>query len=206
MRTIVGCLPLWAFGVLLFVCSCSEKDNDLEEYPNWKENNESYWQELYNATQQKIEAGDNSWRMYPKYSLVSTEGLKPTDYIIVHVIEEGEGSSTSPIYTDTVRVHYRGQLLPSTSYSAGYQFDSSYTGDLNYNTAIPSKFAVSAVIPGWTTALQKMHVDDQWDIYIPYQLGYGSNKQNSIPAYSTLIFDVALVEFWHANEKGSKEL
>ena len=138
----------------------------MEEYPNWKENNESYWQELYNATQQKIEAGDNSWRMYPKYSLVSTEGLKPTDYIIVHVIEEGEGS-TSPIYTDTVRVHYRGQLLPSTSYSAGYQFDSSYIGDLNYNTAIPSKFAVSGVIPGWTTALQKMHVDDQWDIYIP---------------------------------------
>lgn len=191
--------PLFLFTFLLLLCACSESDNAIEEFPNWKASNETYWNDLYQTTQQKISAGDNSWKIIPKYSYTSLEGLGPTDYIIVHVKNEGEGV-VSPIFSDTVRVHYRGHLLPSTSYSAGYQFDTSYSGDLNVNTATPSKFAVGAVITGWTTALQKMHTGDRWDVYIPYQLGYGSTKSNAIPAYSTLVFDMMLVQFWHAGE------
>ena len=53
------------------------------------------------------------------------------------------------------------------------------------------------VIAGWSTALMKgyggMKVGDQWELYIPYQLGYGKDGYSDIPGYSTLIFNVNLV-------------
>ena len=195
----VRVLPLCLFALLF--CACTEDDNTVEEFPDWKNTNDAYWQNLYETTKQKIAAGDNTWKLIPKYSYVSTEGLKPTDYVIAHVKTTGEGT-VSPIYTDTVRVHYRGHLLPSTSYSAGYQFDSSYSGgDLNLATAQPSKLPMDGVITGWTSALQKMHLGDRWELYVPYQLGYGATQNNAIPAYSVLTFDMMLVQFWHAGEK-----
>ena len=190
-------LPLCLLALLL--CACSEDDNNVEEYPNWKTTNDTYWQELYNTTKQRIAGGDTSWKILPKYSYASTDELKAEDYVIVHVKTVGEGTE-SPLFTDSVLVHYRGHLLPSTTYTAGYQFDTSYAGDLNPLTATPSKFAVSGVVAGWTTALQKMHVGDRWDVYVPYQLGYGTVINGSIPAYSTLIFDMMLTHKWHAGE------
>ena len=192
-------LPLCLFTLLLFVCSCSENEDSVEEYPDWKATNETYWENLYQTTKQKIAAGDDSWKIIPKYSYVDREDLQATDYVIAHVKETGEGAM--PIYTDTVRVHYSGHLLPSTSYSAGYKFDYSYDGDLNTATATPRKFGVAGLVSGWTTALMNMHVGDRWDLYVPYQLGYGTSKNDAIPGYSTLIFDLMLVQVWHAGEK-----
>lgn len=194
----VRVLPLCLFTLLF--CACTEDDNTVEEFPDWKNTNDAYWQNLYETTKQKIAAGDNTWKLIPKYSYVSTEGLQPTDYVIAHVKTVG-GGTVSPIYTDTVRAHYRGRLLPSTSYSAGYQFDSSYSGDLNIATARPTKLPMDGVITGWTSALQKMHLGDRWDLYVPYQLGYGTTQNDAIPACSVLCFDMMLVQFWHAGEK-----
>ena len=36
-------------------------------------------------------------------------------------------------------------------------------------------------------------VFDKWIIYIPYAMGYGIKSFDSIPAYSTLIFEVELL-------------
>ena len=44
--------------------------------------------------------------------------------------------------------------------------------------------------------LMRMHRGDRWRVYIPYQLAYGSSARSSIPAYSTLIFDLQLEDFW----------
>ena len=194
-------LPLCLCMAMSFLTSCSENDDSVEEYPQWKSTNESYWQQLYTETEQKITAGDNTWKIIPNFSVQTASAPANTQYIIVHVKQEGTGAGC-PLYTDTVSVHYRGKLLPSTTYTAGYQFDSSYDGDLNLRTARPTKFAVSAVVDGFCTALQKMHIGDRWDVYIPYQLGYGKSSSSSttIPAYSTLIFDLSLVNYWHAGE------
>ena len=35
-------------------------------------------------------------------------------------------------------------------------------------------------------------------MYIPYQLGYGNADNGSIPAYSTLVFDITLVSYYRA--------
>lgn len=206
MKNIVGVgrmLLYAAFFIIhssLFI-SCSENDSEPEEFPDWKATNEVYWQTLYSETEAKIAAGDKTWKIIPSFSVTSTGNPTKNQYIIVHVKEEGAGIGC-PIYTDTVSVHYRGHLLPSTTYTSGLQFDSSYDGDLNPKTARPSSFAVSAVVDGFSTALQKMHIGDRWDVYMPYAMGYGKSTSSSsvIPPYSTLIFDLSLVDYWHAGD------
>ena len=51
----------------------------------------------------------------------------------------------------------------------------------------------SDLIDGWIIAMQKMHVGDQWKLYIPAEMGYGKWSQPGIPGGSTLIFEVELL-------------
>lgn len=63
-----------------------------------------------------------------------------------------------------------------------------------YGTGVPSP------ILGWTIALQTMKVGEKCVVWIPQRLGYGSvDKKDSagnvtIPAYSTLVFEIEVVE------------
>lgn len=177
--------------------SCSESDNEEEEFPNWKKTNEQYFNNLYAMAKSSADMGDKSWKVIRQWSLEESTAKDPYDYIVVNVLENGTGSGC-PLYTDSVKVHYEGRLLPSTSYPDGYVFGKSFTGEFNPATALPAKFAVSGMIDGFTTALQYMHIGDHWKVYIPYQLGYGSSASGSIPAYSTLVFDVTLVSYYRA--------
>jgi len=95
------------------------------------------------------------------------------------VLTEGEGAS--PGATDSVTVHYSGTLIDGT------EFDSSYRRDK------PATFALNRVISGWTEALQLMQAGDKWQLFIPPQLGYGERSKGTIPANSTLIFEVELL-------------
>ena len=51
----------------------------------------------------------------------------------------------------------------------------------------------SDLIDGWIVAMQQMHVGDQWELYIPAEMGYGKFSQPGIPGGSTLIFEVELL-------------
>lgn len=50
------------------------------------------------------------------------------------------------------------------------------------------------VVTGLQYALQAMTVGDEWEVVVPYALGYGRNRQSNIPPYSTLIFQVELLK------------
>ena len=58
---------------------------------------------------------------------------------------------------------------------------------------IPSTFTVSGLIDGYRTALQHMQVGDKWEIWIPWNLGYGASGSSNIPGYTALVFEVELV-------------
>lgn len=178
----------------LMMTSCSENDDTVEEFPDWKERNEAYFNEIYERARNNA---DGSWKLFLNYSLQDTIPTSNDDYIAVQVIEEGTGSGC-PMYTDSVLVNYRGRLIPSTSYADGYVFDQSYEGVYNPATAMPAQFYVGGVIDGFTTALMQMHIGDVWRVYIPYNLGYGETGSSSIPGYSTLIFDIALIAYYRA--------
>ena len=184
------------------VAACSESDDDVEEYVNWQEVNDSYWSNLYATTKQRIADGDASWLLLPKYSLIDNGNISADNYVVVHKLESVE-TGESPLFSDTVLVHYAGRLLPSTSYSAGFRFDSSYGGNYDASTSRPTKFAVATLVEGWQTALQHMRKGEHWEVYIPYNLGSGTKQSESsaVPSYSTLIFDLRLVDFWHAGEE-----
>ena len=200
---------IMALAGIISMTSCSESDEE-EEFANWQSKNESYFTQIYTQAETAIKSGDNSWKIIPVYSKDATAAKYMSDYIVAHVETEGTGTE-SPIYSDQVRVHYRGNFIPSKSHSNGFQFDSSWTGEYNLKTMMPSSFSVSGTILGFTTALMNMHKGDRWTVYIPYTLGYGATEYTptdsqgnttgaTIPAYSMLKFDLTLLDYIHAGE------
>lgn len=97
------------------------------------------------------------------------------------VLEAGKGES--PKATDTVKVHYRGQLIDGT------EFDSSYARNE------PVSFPLDGVIPGWTEGLQLMKEGGKSRLVIPSDLAYGPGGMgNAIGPNETLVFEVELLE------------
>jgi FKBP-type peptidyl-prolyl cis-trans isomerase FklB len=191
------CAAFFTLHSSLFI-SCSEENTVEDEFANWQERNEE------TIDRWAVQAGNGTYRKILTYAKSeSTSGLKNSDYIYVEVLESGKGME-SPIFSDNVRVSYRGRLIPSTNYSEGYVFDQTYLGDFDWKTAGMTEMMLSGSIEGFATALMNMHEGDRWRVHVPYQLGYGTTANSSIPAYSNLIFEVALQSFWPQDEEGEK--
>ena len=193
MKNILWILGL-LFSVSLAVTSCEETEGVVVPYYKWQERNERY----IDSIAQVAKANPDKWRVILSYKItpdLNNLQQKTSDYIYCRMLEKGEGTM-KPIYTDSVITHYRGKLIPLYDGSE-VVFDQSFKGELNTETAVPVGFAVGGVIVGWTTALQEMVEGDRWEVYIPQGLGYGqTGSGNSIPAHSTLIFDMKLEKFY----------
>ena len=94
-----------------------------------------------------------------------------------------QGTGPIPARKDHVRVHYTGKLIDGTVFDSSVQ-----RGE-------PAEFPVSGVIAGWIEALTLMPVGSKWELTIPQNLAYGERGAGaSIPPYSTLVFEVELLE------------
>ena len=182
-------LAVVLFPFMGIVSSCSEDSETEDEFGNWQQKNEAAIEQW---------AANSSYKKILTFSKDATiQGLRNSDYIYVEVLESGDGTE-SPLYTDTVRVAYRGHYIPTTSYPEGMVFDQTYLGDFDWKTAGTSNG--QSWVEGFSTALQHMHKGDRWRVRIPYPLGYGESTYNSIPGYSNLVFEIALYDFWHPGE------
>jgi FKBP-type peptidyl-prolyl cis-trans isomerase len=85
--------------------------------------------------------------------------------------------------SDCVTVNYKGTFID------GRVFDQSPPGQ-------PISFPVNGVIPGWTEALQLMHVGETWELTIPSNLAYGPAGAGGgkIPPNTPLVFSVELLK------------
>lgn len=192
----IVCAAACLFALTLTSCKDDEKDT---EFSDWQNKNTKYFEQLYNDVSSRIAAGDKTWKIIRNYTFEEPVATKPEHHIIVHILKEGTGYG-NPLFTDTVRAHYRGWLIPSPSYPEGKVFDESWAGDYNLETMMPAKLPVNAVVDGLSTALQNMHIGDRWEVYIPQQLGYGKEEKDALPAYSTLRFDLTLMAYYRAGK------
>ena len=114
--------------------------------------------------------------------LTAKEGLKALrGGVYYEVLQSGDGDRR-PNPRSKVTCHYKGMLIN------GKVFDSSYKRNA------PATFRVNMLISGFQIALVNMCVGDHWRVYIPASMGYGANAIGDIPAYSTLIFEIELLE------------
>lgn len=106
------------------------------------------------------------------------EGVVKTESgLLYKVISQGDGGQ-KPTANSDVEVRYHGELIDGT------MFDESTT---------PITLNLGGVIAGWTEGLQLMSVGDKYKFFIPYNLAYGEQGQGTIKPFSTLVFDVELV-------------
>lgn len=198
--------------------SCAEDTTVEDPYANWEDRNVRYLDSIAdvaraNEIPELNEVG--KWVIKCNYKISNESSLNPglggssvssnpfetppsvNDSVYMKVLEVGEGSNRiSPLYTDTVSVYYRGELINGTV------FDQNYSGDLDTEVHVPTHFALQAdqtdgLIVGRITALQYMKEGDRVELYIPSALGYGTQSQSSIPANSVLKFDLKLEKVIH---------
>lgn len=211
---LIALLFTLSFGFM----SCAEDTAVEDPYANWNDRNVRYLDSIAdvaraNEIPELNEVG--KWVIKCNYKISNESSLNPglggssissnpfetppsvNDSVYMKVLEVGEGSNRiSPLYTDTVSVYYRGELINGTV------FDQNYSGDLDTEVHVPTHFALQAdqtdgLIVGWITALQYMKEGDRVELYIPSALGYGRQGQSSIPANSVLIFDLKLEKVIH---------
>jgi FKBP-type peptidyl-prolyl cis-trans isomerase len=101
--------------------------------------------------------------------------------LLIETITEGTGASPAP--TDAVKVNYKG------TYIDGKLFDSS---DKHGG---PSTMTLgTGLIKCWNEAMEYMKVGGKAKLYCPPELGYGDRPHGEIPAGSTLVFELELLE------------
>ncbi len=182
-------ITLFSLLALLALVSCNKTETFDDR---WKiENEEQFAKIAANAE-------------YTKLETESGQG-----FIMYKVLQTGEGDT--PMFTDRVRVLYTGWYKniwtkPDTYTDSNNNFITNKiifdsTADRN---DIPSILNVSSnvggtgggIIEGYSTALQHMKEGDKWEIWIPWNLAYGSVglAQGNIRGYTTLVFEVELVE------------
>ena len=95
-----------------------------------------------------------------------------------------EGTGPKAEAGKTVKVHYTGKLLD------GKVFDSSR----ERKNPIEFMLGRSQVIKGWDEGISLMKQGGKATLIIPSAIGYSDRDMGVIPPYSTLVFEVELVE------------
>lgn len=216
---------IFAFAACVAFVSCEETNNTYDPYENWQERNAAWWEcivrDSVHAAIDKAKAqwGEHwqehcQWRMIRTLYKIQNESGTILDSICVKDLgndltgEELQASikKGSPTHSDSVRVSFRGFLMPTLNYTGHGSdmdmvqevFSTSYYGEYNPSTATPILMGIDGLVDGFKTALQYMKEGDHWMIYIPYKLGYNATAQGTIPAYSTLQFEVNLVKWYES--------
>jgi peptidylprolyl isomerase len=116
----------------------------------------------------------------PNSTIIYDVSLNKAEEFIKEDLIVGTGDSAK--YGNTVNVTYIGRLLN------GNIFDATIAG-----ATFSFRIGANAVIRGWDIGVLNMRVGGKRRLVIPSLLGYGATAKGSIPANSTLVFEISLV-------------
>ncbi|RLD78166.1 MAG: FKBP-type peptidyl-prolyl cis-trans isomerase, partial [Bacteroidetes bacterium] len=102
----------------------------------------------------------------------------------LYFVEIEEGTGTQAMAGNIVKVHYTGKLLDGTVFDSSIERGQPYEFPLGQGN----------VIKGWDEAIAMMKVGGKATLVIPSDLAYGERDSGTIPPYSTLVFDVELMD------------
>lgn len=146
-----------------------------------REKNNAEQREAYEKKMKEAMANESVAR--DKYLADNKITTKPTESGLIYIeLKKGKGEKPKP--TDMVKVHYHGTFLDGTV------FDSSV------DRKEPIEFPLNQVIPGWTEGVGMMQKGGKAKMIIPSAIAYGpQGRQGAIPPFSTLVFEVELLDF-----------
>jgi FKBP-type peptidyl-prolyl cis-trans isomerase FkpA len=96
------------------------------------------------------------------------------------VVQPGAPGAARPTDSDVALINYEGKLLNGTTFDKSQQ---------------PTPMPVAGVVPGFSEALKLMPKGAKYRVWIKPTLGYGAEAKGPIPANSTLVFDIELIDF-----------
>jgi FKBP-type peptidyl-prolyl cis-trans isomerase len=99
--------------------------------------------------------------------------------LMYRVVKEGPAGGKSPTVKSAITIKYQGAFIDGTI------FDEATT---------PVTYPLDQLIPAWIEALPLMREGDEWEVVVPYALGYGEQGRGSIPPKQTLVFRIELVK------------
>ena len=100
------------------------------------------------------------------------------------------GTGSDAVTGRSVVVNYTGWLYdPTKTDGKGLQFDTSVGG-----TPLTFVLGSGQVIEGFDRGVTGMKVGGARRIVVPSSMAYGPSRNNSIPPFATLVFEVELVE------------
>lgn len=100
------------------------------------------------------------------------------------------GTGTDAAAGKTLTVNYTGWLYDQRRPDLkGLQFETSVGA-----TPFTFTLGIGQVIPGWDQGLPGMKVGGVRRLVIPPSLAYGSVRRGPIPPYSTLVFEIELLD------------
>ncbi len=167
---------IMAVVAITMLDSCLGKSVE-DEYKGWRESNDEWYQ-------MQAQSGQ-----YVK--LTAPWDPSATTLIRWHNDQQLTRDNLVPLLTSTVDVKYHLRLYDGTRVDSSYTTSSATLEDSIYRSPINQN------VEGWMIALTRMHVGDSCTVIIPYQQGYGSSKRSDVLLpYSTLVFDIKLVDIY----------
>lgn len=164
--------PILSVLLLIIVSGCEKQD----KYADWKRMNN----EWYTAYKSVPISYPFSWSInilntdlvHGSFSTTST-GIK------YKALRLGNPADRMPNPTSEIWATYEGKLIDGTTFDSGTDVDLGY---------------ITALVPGMSEILLKMHKGDIFEMYLPSDQGYGTNGLGGIPPYSVLIFRIELID------------
>ncbi len=143
--------------------------------------------------QSPIETTQESTTKPQDQSIMNTPQRVTTPSGLIYVIIKESKNDKKPTKGSNVTVHYTGWLADA---QGNARLDKKFDSSRDRNQPFQFTIGVGKVIKGWDEGVMDMKIGERRLLIIPASLAYGNRAVGGdlIPANSTLVFDVELID------------